>query len=154
MNTNTTKRFCVLRNVAGMSQYVAIEDARFLNPGETAFYGSFTEDRVKDGPSGSDTRIVCDPVGALTRVKVATVGRTYGVVPTGVCVLRDLSFPQSGGDYQYLDAGSVPTVQAGETLFVGQFLTESGKFGPYGSDRRTIYLPAGNIVREQEAVAA
>lgn len=148
----TTKRFCVLRTVRGVPQYVAIEDGRTFIPGETAFYGAFTEDRVTDGPSASDTRIVCDPAGPLTEVKLATVGNTYGVKCNAV-LLRDMSFPVGGGDYQYIEATTVVEVVAGETLYLGQFRTEQAKFGPSGSDRRTIYLPNGRIVREKAQAA-
>ncbi len=56
-------RTCVLRNVAGIDQYVAIEDS-IVVPGETIFLGEFNNDTIKCGPSDSDSRTICLPDGA------------------------------------------------------------------------------------------
>lgn len=54
---------CVIRNVAGIDQYIPINDAFNLAPGERTFTGLFNTDTVKDGPSKSHSRTICLPCG-------------------------------------------------------------------------------------------
>jgi hypothetical protein len=53
---------CVIRNVAGIDQYIPIADAFHIQPGERSYTGTFRTETVKDGPSGSHSRTICLPV--------------------------------------------------------------------------------------------
>ena len=86
------KRICVLRDVRGVQQYIPVQDAVEVIAGEKLFYGDFTSGTVKDGPSGSHQRTVCDPVGPLTEVVVGSLSATTGKPADQAlteCVLRE-----------------------------------------------------------------
>lgn len=51
-------RTCVLRVVAGVENFIPVEDA-VLVPGEKIYCGSFSEEKAKDGPSNSHERTIC-----------------------------------------------------------------------------------------------
>lgn len=57
---------CVIRQVNGIDQYIPINDAAFLTPGERSFRGIFTSEIEHDGPSKSHARTICLPRGELT----------------------------------------------------------------------------------------
>lgn len=120
-------RSCVLRLVQGVNQYIPVEDAVSLVNGETLFSGNFKTGTVKDGPSGSHVRTVCDPIGALTRHTVTEA------------VLREVA----PGDTQFVPTSEVPSLVAGERLVIGVFDAQQENLGPSGSHRRTILLPRG-----------
>lgn len=61
---------CVIRNVAGIDQYIPIADAVILNPGERTFSGLFHMEVEKDGPSKSHSRTICLPHGELQIAKL------------------------------------------------------------------------------------
>ena len=63
---------CVIRNVAGLDQYIPIADAFILNPGERSFTGTFANEQQKDGPSGSHLRTICLPRGELKTETLTT----------------------------------------------------------------------------------
>ena len=138
------KRICVLRDVNGVQQYIPAEDAVNVTAGEKLFYGDFTSDTVKDGPSGSHQRTVCDPTGPLTEVLVggasATTRKPADPALTE-CVLREVA----PGDTQYVPTAEVPSLVEGERLFVGVFASHQENLGPSGSHRRTICLPNGPV---------
>ncbi len=133
------KRSCVLRLVRGINQYIPVEDAVELVAGEKLFHGEFTTDTVKDGPSGSHQRTVCDPTGPLT-TNVLTE-----------CVLREVA----PGDTQFVPTSEVPasSLVAGERLVIGVFNSHKENLGPSGSHRRTICLPTGIFSRELTVLA-
>lgn len=131
------KRNCVLRNVRGISQYIPVEDAVHLVSGEKLFHGDFTTDTVKDGPSNSHERTVCDPQGPLTEYTLTE------------CVLREVA----PGDTQFVPTAEVPSLVAGERLVIGVFNSHKENLGPSGSHRRTICLPTSVFSREAVAVA-
>jgi hypothetical protein len=138
------KRTCVLRDVRGVQQYIPVEDAVNVTAGEKLFHGDFNSGTVKDGPSGSHQRTVCDPVGPLTEVIVggasATTLRPVDHTLTE-CVLREVA----PGDTQYVPTSEVPSLVEGERLFVGVFTSRQENLGPSGSHRRTICLPNGPV---------
>lgn len=138
------KRTCVLRDVRGVRQYIPVEDAVSVTAGEKLFYGDFTSGTVKDGPSGSHQRTVCDPVGPLTEVIAfgasATTRKPADHALTE-CVLREVA----PGDTQYVPTSEVSSLVEGERLFVGVFTARQENLGPSGSHRRTICLPAGPV---------
>ncbi len=131
------KRNCVLRNVRGVPQYIPVEDAVHLVDGEKLFHGDFRTDTVKDGPSNSHERTVCDPQGALT---VHTLTE---------CVLREVA----PGDTQFVPTAEVPSLVSGERLVIGVFSSHKENLGPSGSHRRTICLPTTVFSREAVVVA-
>jgi hypothetical protein len=131
------KRNCVLRSVRGIQQYIPVEDAVHLVSGEKLFYGDFTTDTVKDGPSNSHERTVCDPQGPLTEYTLTE------------CVLREVA----PGDTQFVPTAEVPSLVAGERLVIGVFNSHKENLGPSGSHRRTICLPTSVFSREAVAVA-
>jgi hypothetical protein len=138
------KRTCVLRDVRGVQQFIPVQDAVEVTAGEKLFYGDFTSDTVKDGPSGSHQRTVCDPVGPLTEVVVGSLSATTGKPADQAlteCVLREVA-PE---DWQYVPISEVPSLVEGERLFVGAFSSREENLGPSGSHRRTICLPAGPV---------
>lgn len=55
---------CVLRQVAGVDQYIPVEDAVIVE-GENLYFGEFKLEHVKDGPSGSHERQICLPRASL-----------------------------------------------------------------------------------------
>lgn len=57
---------CVIRNVAGLDQYIPINDAYGLKVGERAFTGSFRNEIEHDGPSRSHARTICLPLSQPT----------------------------------------------------------------------------------------
>ena len=123
------KRICVLRDVRGVQQYIPAEDAVQVTAGEKLFYGDFNSGVVKDGPSGSHQRTVCDPTGPLTEDVLIE------------CVLREVA----PNDWQYVPTSEVPSLVEGERLFVGAFASREENLGPSGSHRRTICLPNGPV---------
>lgn len=134
--TQPIRRSCVARNVAGLDQYIPIEDVVAFVPGENIVTGLFNSETVKDGPSGSHERTICLPVGQVRVSQVQT------------CVLRELA-----GSQEYVPTGEVPVVEEGETLFVGPFNGQLENHGPSGSHKRTVCLPVGTPTRvkaEQE----
>lgn len=147
------KRTCVLRLVRGVHQYIPIEDAVTLVAGEKLFHGDFTSGIVKDGPSGSHQRTVCDPQGPLTEVILggasATTGKPKDQALTE-CVLREVA----PSDWQYVPTAEVPSLVPGERLFVGVFASHQENLGPSGSHRRTICLPRGPVVETVVAAQA
>jgi hypothetical protein len=71
---------CVIRNVAGIDQYIPINDAFNLLAGERSFTGLFTTEIVKDGPSKSHSRTICLPCGQpdvaiLTEETIKALGK-------------------------------------------------------------------------------
>lgn len=71
---------CVIRNVAGIDQYIPINDAFNLTPGERSFTGTFRTEVVKDGPSKSHSRTICLPCGTpevktLTQADIKALGK-------------------------------------------------------------------------------
>lgn len=52
---------CVLRQVAGLDQYIPLADAVTVDPQEMVYSGYFSRQTVKDGPSGSHVRTICLP---------------------------------------------------------------------------------------------
>ncbi len=56
---------CVIRRVAGLDQYIPLEDAVAVDPNERVFSGLFRFETQKDGPSGSHLRTICLPAGPL-----------------------------------------------------------------------------------------
>ncbi len=138
------KRTCVLRDVRGVQQYIPVEDAVSVTAGEKLFYGDFTSGTVKDGPSGSHQRTVCDPTGPLTELVAGGVSETTRK-PAGnaltECVLREVA----PGDWQYVPTSEVSSLVEGERLFVGVFTSCKENLGPSGSHRRTICLPNGPV---------
>ncbi|MBY0548767.1 MAG: hypothetical protein K2W95_15965 [Candidatus Obscuribacterales bacterium] len=134
--TQPIRRSCVARKVAGLDQYIPIEDAVSFTGGEIIATGLFTSETVKDGPSGSHERTICLPVGWV-RVSM-----------TQICVLRELN-----GSQEYVPTCEVPVVEKGETLFIGPFNGQLENHGPSGSHRRTVCLPVVTPTRveaEQE----
>lgn len=65
----TSNSVCVLRSVAGIQQYIPVEDA-VLKDNETLYLGVFDSDTVKDGPSGSHNRRICLPRQAVKQIKL------------------------------------------------------------------------------------
>ena len=57
------------------------------------------------------------------------------------CVIREVS----PGDFQYVPVSEVPTVENGEVVYIGNFISRQENLGPYGSHRRTICLPVGAL---------
>lgn len=144
-------RTCILRQVRGMAQYIPVEDAVKVEPGEKLFYGPFSADTVNDGPSGSHKRTVCDPLGPLTEVIVGG-GKLRDVTGSALseCVLREVA----PGDTQYVPTSEVPSLVEGERLFVGYFASQQENLGPSGSHRRTICLPRGRVFETTVKLAA
>lgn len=119
---------CVIRKVAGIDQFIPLEDVVSFVPGETIFTGVFTKETQKDGPSGSHLRTICLPAGELRQSAVTT------------CVFRELR-----GCQEYVPVNEVPVVEKGEQLFVGPFNGQLEKHGPYGSHTRTVCWPVGKV---------
>lgn len=67
---NSSIRTCVLRKVAGLEQYIPVEDAVLVS-GEKIYFGSFYEEMEKDGPSGSHERRICLPEGKLQSLSLS-----------------------------------------------------------------------------------
>lgn len=138
------KRTCVLRDVRSVQQYIPVEDAVQVTAGEKLFYGDFNSGTVKDGPSGSHQRTVCDPLGPLTEVVIggaSAMTRKPSDHALTECVLREVA----PNDWQYVPTLEVPSLVEGERLFVGAFASRKENLGPSGSHRRTICLPAGPV---------
>ena len=125
---------CVLREVAGIPQYVPAADVPFFNANERVFVGDFRHETENDGPSRSHKRTICLPTGKVTET-----------VP---CVLRDLG---DGSGAQFVPVSEVPAVNHGERIFAGDFRGQSEKHGPYGSHKRTVCLPNGTPVEKRVA---
>ncbi|MCA9805583.1 MAG: hypothetical protein KC777_26615 [Cyanobacteria bacterium HKST-UBA02] len=115
---------CVIRNVAGIDQYVPINTVPCLQAGERAFAGRFTMETAKDGPSRSHTRQIALPEGSLREVKV------------GQCVFREID-----GQMEYVPVEEVPALSKGERLFTGIFNRDTVNTGPSRSHRRTVCTP-------------
>jgi len=131
-------RTCVIRTVRGVEQFIPVEDAVTIVPGETLFDGEFTTDTVKDGPSGSHSRTVCYPVGSPKKRSFSGEDPRPAAGET-TCVLREVA----PGDWQYVPTAEVPSLVVGERLFVGVFTSHKENLGPSGSHRRTICTPNG-----------
>lgn len=130
---------CVLRPVRGIDQYIPVEDAVNLTAGENMFFGDFTTAVVKDGPSNSHDRTVCDPTGPLVVLQFGA-DRPRPADGETECVLREVK----PGDWQYVPVEKDMLLTIGERLFVGRFSSHQENLGPYGSHQRTICLPKGH----------
>jgi hypothetical protein len=123
---------CVIRPVRGLDQYIPIDDAVTLNPGENAYIGEFDLDTEKDGPSKSHERRIGLPVGTLN------------TVPVTACVLRNLSV--EGEDVQYVPVKEAGELVDGERLFTGLFSGQKEQHGPSRSHMRMVCLPIGRVI--------
>jgi hypothetical protein len=123
MNTNRT---CLIREVAGLDQYIPIGDVVHFRKSDRLFTGQFREETEKDGPSGSHVRTICLPVGQLESK------------PIDRCILRDVD-----GILQWVPVDEVPESlrRKGERMLVGIFTSDQVNSGPSGSHRRTICTP-------------
>lgn len=71
---------CVIREInAGDNQFVLVSDVLRrvgkLVPGEQVYLGKFNGRAEKCGPYGSDSRVVCLPVGDLEIVNASSTGQ-------------------------------------------------------------------------------
>lgn len=129
---------CVIRNVAGLDQYVPVSEVPSLNAGETLFSGEFRLETEKDGPSKSHTRTICLPTGKLNRNTVMS------------CVIREVN-----GIDEFVPVSEVPFVNPGEKVFTSVWSTYQVNAGPYGSHRRTLCtrtsVPVTETVEQRKA---
>lgn len=117
---------CVIRNVAGLDQYVPVSNVVSLNDGETVFHGEFRFETEKDGPSNSHTVTIALPVGALTRHTAKS------------CVIREVN-----GQQEFVPVAEVPALVPGEEIHTSVWSTYQVNAGPSGSHRRTLCTPTG-----------
>ena len=71
--SNERTMTCVRRNIGEMQvdmRYVPIEEVSSVTAGETLYSGLFTTEVQRRGPSGSDSRTVCQPVNEAELVRI------------------------------------------------------------------------------------